>query len=477
MIITPNCKKPRKEQTLFQAWESNKSISSHKVKKQKLQSTPTNAPKKITSSVNTCSPSSDETATCSVKPGDVDALFSQSSSLLSEEDVSQRLDEIVGTGRQVADHTHMSLQNSELVLQNSSNSNCQIKVDFQGKREDASCFGELDTSTKPLSEIKPRNVETPRSSSQDVLPSNEVTDASPNQVFLFKAYAPSQLISEYIECGYGHVFQCIKSEFDVKQNDDSESYWRDSYSDRPGVTRWHPSALKRNRKNGKIIGSVCMDDNTQYRSRISFQGVFLNLGNHHSSASAAAAVDIASLLLWGSEDPKPMQILSMMEAWTALKAVGVPGIRPGGKIDTFNTLMTASEKEKVEKIVEEALSSIGGQDDTLASFLSSINTNAHKTAQNYDKKKKKAAEIYDKLENTRQLEVKKQEKKEKARAVKQASIMQRKEKDIFAKIKEEKEKEIMPLFNGQHGLFDFNFNDGTYSWRVPKESDLQTETF
>merc|ERR1712238_541955 len=119
----------------------------------------------------------------------------------------------------------------------------------------------------------------------------------------------------------------------------------------------------------------------------------------------------------------------------------------------------------VEKIVEEALSSIGGQDDTLASFLSSINTNAHKTAQNYDKKKKKAAEIYDKLENTRQLEVKKQEKKEKARAVKQASIKQRKEKDIFAKIKEEKEKEIMPLFNGQHGLFDFNFNDGTYSWR------------
>ena len=85
-------------------------------------------------------------------------------------------------------------------------------------------------------------------------------------------------------------------------------------------------------QNSNIVGSNVISDSqtqsqqplgTYYGARASYAGVSVNLGsNHFTSASAAAALDIANKLYWGEDNEKPLFVLSSVEVSNAMKAIG-----------------------------------------------------------------------------------------------------------------------------------------------------------
>ena len=106
------------------------------------------------------------------------------------------------------------------------------------------------------------------------------------------------------------MFQDIEDDNDGTSNSNVERF-----SDRPHVKRFvKKRKLTNNCKNGH-------DKDVFFKASYRIQGVFVNLGTHQSSASAAAAVDLAHTLY--SEDGTPkeeLQVLSQVEANLALRS-------------------------------------------------------------------------------------------------------------------------------------------------------------
>lgn len=94
--------------------------------------------------------------------------------------------------------------------------------------------------------------------------------------------------------------------------------------------------------------------------------------------------DLADLALLGSEHDKKMQLLSRDEAWMALHTAKLPGVHPYGQVDQFSELFSAKYKPIFEEKMEDALASIGGQDDMLAEVLCSLDNEAHRQAEAAD---------------------------------------------------------------------------------------------
>jgi hypothetical protein len=113
-----------------------------------------------------------------------------------------------------------------------------------------------------------------------------------------------------------------------------------------------------------------LKSSTVYQAQIGHQGVTLNLGSRHrTSAEAAAAVDLAWMILHGSESGRQCNVLSTGEAIRALKAAGVP--MPYGlcRVEPQHFKVTAEHKQILEKIVADALLALGANDEELCDIL------------------------------------------------------------------------------------------------------------
>jgi len=258
------------------------------------------------------------------------------------------------------------------------------------------------------------------------------------------AFAPSQIIGEDILCGNGLCFENIPLDHHSDLNDfanyaDQQYLWIDKFADIPGVTRWEPSKKKYIRKSKK----KSYKNGVLYRSAISLHGTSVHLGNHQLSVSAAASLDLANILFWGSEYHRPLHVLSRMEAYDALLASGAPGIHPGGHIDPHFDTFTENHKKTFQYYVDRALTSIGGSDDKLASLLSSIDEETHKLALHTDQ-----------LTEIAQLKALKKQKRKQARINK-----------MKANNTAHTPPSNTPLFQGQHGQFDVS-DSGSFCWRI-----------
>ena len=122
------------------------------------------------------------------------------------------------------------------------------------------------------------------------------------------------------------------------------------------------------------------DKDVFFKASYRIQGVFVNLGTHQSSASVAAAVDLAHILY--SEDGTPkeeLQVLSQVEANLALrsaKARKLPSPNNPNEFIPFNE----ERKKTFEYDIEKALSCIGGEDESLSLILCSIDKKSQRQA-------------------------------------------------------------------------------------------------
>lgn len=265
--------------------------------------------------------------------------------------------------------------------------------------------------------------------------SRSITDLDDENDSIPQQFPGSKVIREDIECGTGLAF----NHWDSALKDENEQ-WLDKYSDRVGIRKW----ISRDRKSVKKKSF----ENIRYRSNFSCDGISLHLGNHRTSASAAAAVDLANILLLGSEDCKPLHVLSSVEAGIALKASGVPGIYSDGRVEPLNeNFFTENVKNSFVKSIDNALASIGGQDDLLSSILCSL-----------DGETVRGAELHDKQEQERQ---QKREAKQKRRAKARKKL---EENDTFLAVDESSDQNSGFLqFEGEHGLFEVDRN-GKFCW-------------
>lgn len=177
-----------------------------------------------------------------------------------------------------------------------------------------------------------------------------------------------QLLCEDIDCGVGLAFLS-----DLEGNRDS----KEKYLNRPGITRYIPPA-KKGRKS--VTKGEKSNENFQYSSRVNYSGMNIGLGRHTNSTAAAAAQDLASLILWGSEECKFMHVLPHSDAWKALNAAGVEGVQFGESVEPFKGQMTEISRFQFKQNVEDALCSIGGQDDLMANILTNLDPKSAKEA-------------------------------------------------------------------------------------------------
>jgi len=214
-------------------------------------------------------------------------------------------------------------------------------------------------------EERKNNISEPLSDQSSISRFNRTDHTSPWQHgFDERMIYPSsfQMMSDDINCGSGFGF-LFRNTY-LHENDPK---WLFKFIDRPGITRWMVSKDTGRR----VRNAMCEDDwdkaancgQVRFKAKIAHQGNFFNLGgNHHSSASASASIDLANLLIFGSEQvQKPLCILSKMEAWAALNAANVPGIFTGGVIEPYKLRNTESEKFVFESAIQRALESVGGR--------------------------------------------------------------------------------------------------------------------
>ena len=218
-----------------------------------------------------------------------------------------------------------------------------------------------------------------------------------------------QFLGEDILCDTGLAF--LPPDYDDPDEDETLDHWRAKYENGPGVSRAQMTssaskAMGRSRQyarrgssgsvgssgsaggSGGTSGSNTVagssSDHQRYKSVVRYNGAPINLGTHRTSAAALAMQDLADLALLGSEHDKKMQLLSRDEAWMALHTAKLPGVHPYGQVDQFSELFSAKYKPIFEEKMEDALASIGGQDDMLAEVLCSLDNEAHRQAEAAD---------------------------------------------------------------------------------------------
>jgi len=273
----------------------------------------------------------------------------------------------------------------------------------------------------------------------------------------------SQLVGEDIQCDVGLAFLFLDA--DSEGLDEHEAQWLGRFADRPGVTQWEPNSKKRARKASlpetKATLSRKKSSSALYRSRISYEGVSINLGNHKSSVAAAAAQDLANLALFGSDHKKDRHVLTRDEAWKALIAVMMPGAGPCGRVEEFCSLLTVERKAMFEQKIEEALSAIGGNDDHFADILSGVDHDAFSAAKEIDE----ATEV------RRREDAKIAEKKERARKMRRARRRDKANQRRLEKARSSarKRSRVMPVsrdgfvFGDEHGMYGIN-EMGRFFW-------------
>ena len=274
-----------------------------------------------------------------------------------------------------------------------------------------------------------------------------------------------QALGEDIVCNAGLVFGGPALAYEA----DSDAEWVRKYEGGPGITRARATAyrnIKKGRRGGPgfhnsvsaFSSSAPGSDSVCYKSVTNYRGVHISLGTHPSSAAALATQDLANLALLGSEHSKTMQILSRDEAWAALKATNVPGVKSCGQVDPCETLFTEDFKPVFEEMMENALASIGGQDDILADMICGIDANACRQAVTIDARLAKEQEQKEKKEEKERARRanRRVEKTTRARRNAQRSTCG----DCFGKANK-------PLFKGEHGIYGVD-DKGIYFW-MPSE--------
>ena len=314
----------------------------------------------------------------------------------------------------------------------------RMKVDSTAPKETFKQISKMENvkNEDTIRNVVKNNLDTEAEGSKDsrsIAEFDDENDTPPQQ------FPTSKVICEDIECGNGLAF----NHWDSGLKAENEQ-WLDKYSDRVGVRKW----VSRDRKSVKKNSL----ENIRYRSNFSCDGINLHLGNHRTSSSAAAAIDLANILLLGSEDCKPLHVLSSVEAGIALKAAGVPGIYSDGRVEPLNEkFFTENVKNSFVKSIDSALASIGGQDDLLSSIICSL-----------DGETVRGAELHDKQEQERQ---QKRDAKLKRRA--KAKEERRKKLEKMSRIVAVDEKSDqgngLLQFEGEHGLFEVDDN-GQYAW-------------
>ena len=218
-----------------------------------------------------------------------------------------------------------------------------------------------------------------------------------------------QFLGEDILCDTGLAF--LPPDYEDPDEDETLERWRAKYENGPGVSRAQMTsaaskATGRSRQyarrsssgsvgsfgsaggSGGTSGSNTVggssSDHQRYKSVVRYNGAPINLGTHRTSAAALAMQDLADLALLGSEHDKKMQLLSRDEAWMALHTAKLPGVHPYGQVDQFSELFSAKYKPIFEEKMEDALASIGGQDDVLAEVLCSLDNETQRQAEAAD---------------------------------------------------------------------------------------------
>lgn len=269
-----------------------------------------------------------------------------------------------------------------------------------------------------------------------------------------QTFPTSKLVSEDIECGTGLAFK----HWDSAEKEENEK-WLDKYTDRTGVKKWIP----RDRKSFDM-NRINSWRNARYRSNFCCEGLNLNLGNHYSSASAAAAIDLANILCWGSEDCKPLNVLSSIEASVALRASGVTGIFPGGRVEPLRVkFFTESVKNSFLKSIDGAHASIGGQDDLLSSIICSLDAETARNALASDK--------LEEQERQRELKLKRRAEAAKERRLRRKEKEKSSMQPIAINDMLEKDPNVLQ-FQHQYGIFEVD-NDGKLKW--VQENDLNKD--
>ena len=280
----------------------------------------------------------------------------------------------------------------------------------------------------------------------------------------------SQMVGEDIRCDVGLAF--IHMESDSEGESERDPVWLDRHADRPNLTRWDPHVKRPIRKgvgtstSNQLAGGMKKLNQILYKSRITHEGASINLGSHLSATAAAAAQDLANLSLLGSDDGKPMQILSRDEAVAALRAVEIPGCSYNGQVDAICFQFTEQKKVLFERSIDQALASIGGQDDVLADILSSVDAETFA-----------AAQAGDAVIAAERLVVLKKEKRARARLEKKQLFLQNlKGSDSDASSSNESTMEEFAadvddfLFCSGHGLYGVD-SHGQLLWKRETASD------
>mmetsp|Transcript_6509 Transcript_6509/g.14302 ORF Transcript_6509/g.14302 Transcript_6509/m.14302 type:complete len:789 (-) Transcript_6509:225-2591(-) len=268
----------------------------------------------------------------------------------------------------------------------------------------------------------------------------------------------SQFIGEDIICDPGLAF--LESIYD-SDRDETYEQWQGKYEHVPGITRVQTTSSRGPRKynrrgssssvgssgpaaTGKRGGGV----DVRYKSASNYKGVSINLGTHQSSAAAVAMQDLVNLSLLGSEHSKTMQILSHDEAWAALNTAKLPGVHPYKQVDQFQSLFTEQFKPVFEEKLDDALTSIGGQDDVLADTLCNLDAGAQRQA-----------EAVDASQDAKLAKARERKEKELLRRARKAAKMARK----YARTPRRTVKVNTPRFRGKHGVYGID-DKGRYFW-------------
>ena len=293
-----------------------------------------------------------------------------------------------------------------------------------------------------------------------------------------------QFLGEDILCDTGLAF--LPPDYDDPGEDESLEHWRAKYENGPGVTRAQmtASATKatgRSRQHARrgSSGSVgssgsaggsggtsgsntvggSSSDHQRYKSVVRYNGAPINLGTHRTSAAAVAMQDLADLALLGSEHDKKMQLLSRDEAWMALHTAKLPGVHPYGQVDQFSSLFSANYKPVFEEKMEDALASIGGQDDMLAEVLCSLDNETQRQAEAAD------ASVADQLNRVR-----KYKEKQVARRSRRAEKLLKK----HLAVKPRRTGPVnAPRFQQDHGIYGVG-DDGKIFWfRIKDHAEVR----
>jgi len=295
-----------------------------------------------------------------------------------------------------------------------------------------------------------------------------------------------QFVGEDILCDAGLAF--LPPDYDASDEDETLEHWRAKYENGPGVTRGQ-MALSASKAAGRArqyarrsssgsVGSIGSSgslgggggisgshaaggssSDQRYKSVVRYNGAPINLGTHQTSAAAVAMQDLANLALLGSEHDKKMQLLSRDEAWMALYTAKLPGVHPYGQVDQFSSLFSANYKPIFEGKLEDALSSIGGQDDMIAEVLCKLDKETERQAKASD------ASDADQLKRLRKYKEK------------QVTRRARRNKKLLKKNLAVKHRRVGPIntprFQGSHGAYGVG-DDGKIFWfRIKDNSEAR----